>query len=89
MVLVSIRMRTKFCFKNSSKRCLLNVFLKVILKMCLLCNVSRFYKNAYKVFVLKIVQRCVCKMCFESILKRCILCNGSRFYKNAYKVFVF
>ena len=32
MVLVSIRMRTKCCFENSSKRCLWSVFLKVILK---------------------------------------------------------
>ena len=29
-----------------------------------LCNDSRFYKNAYKVLVLKIVQRGVCGMCF-------------------------
>ena len=52
MVLVSIRTRTECCFENSSKVCLWNVFLKVILKMCLLCNGSRFYKNAYKVFFL-------------------------------------
>ena len=50
MVLVSIRTRTKCCVENSSKKCLWNVFLKVILKRCL-CNGSRFYKNAYKVFV--------------------------------------
>ena len=51
MVLVSIRTHTKCCFENSSKMCLWNVFLKVILKRCLLCSGSHFYKNAYKVLV--------------------------------------
>ena len=50
MVLISIRMHTKCCLKNSSKKCLGNVFLKVILKRCL-CNGLCFYKNAYKVFI--------------------------------------
>ena len=49
MALVSIRTRTKCCFENISKRCLWNVFLKVILKRCL-CNGSHFYNNACKVF---------------------------------------
>ena len=51
MILVSIRMHTKFYFENSSKRCLWDVFLKVILKKGFLCNGSRLYNNAYKVFV--------------------------------------
>ena len=28
-------------------------------------NGSRFYKNANKVFVSKIVQKCVCEMCLK------------------------
>ena len=45
-------------------------FLKVFLKIELR-NGSRLYKNAYKVFVSKIVQRGVCEMCFlKVILKR-------------------
>ena len=39
------------------------VIFESILKMELR-NGSRFYKNAYKVFVSKIVQKCVCEMCF-------------------------
>ena len=37
-------------------------FLKIFGKR--LCNGSLFYKNAYKMFVWKIVQKCVCEMCF-------------------------
>ena len=50
-----------------------------------LCNGSHIYKNAYKVFVLKIVHRGVCGMCFLKVILKMCLCNGSRFYKNAYK----
>ena len=39
------------------------VIFESILKMELR-NGSRFYENAYKVFVSKIVQKCVCDMCF-------------------------
>ena len=34
-------------FENISRKCLWNVFLKVIFEKCL-CNGSRLYKNAYK-----------------------------------------
>ena len=43
--------------------CLWCVFFESILKMEIR-NGSRFYENAYKVFVSKIVQKCVCEMCF-------------------------
>ena len=48
---------------------LCDVGLKIFWKH--LCNDSRFYKNAYKVLVLKIVQRGVClwKMILKGILK--------------------
>ena len=58
-------------------------FLKVFLKMELR-NGSRFYKNAYKVFVSKDV---FVNRVSESVLKN-MFCNGSRLYKNVYKVFV-
>ena len=72
MVLVSIRTRTKCSFENSLKRCLWNVFLKVILKRCL-CNGSRFYKNVYKEFcLLKFfsIWKCWCKNVFFVVSKR-------------------
>ena len=54
MVLVSIRTPTKCLFRKIVQKCVC-VF-ESILKMELR-NGSRFYKNAYKVFVSKIVQR--------------------------------
>ena len=58
MVLVSIRTCTKCCFENSSKRCLWNVFLKVILK--------RIF------FVMALISiRTRIKCCFENSSKRC------------------
>ena len=67
MVLVSIRTRTKCYFENSSKGCLWNMFLKVILKRCLY-NGSHFYKNAYKVLSFENVSKWKCwhiKFCCE------------------------
>ena len=46
--------------------CACGVCFESILKMEL-CNGSRFYENAYKVFVSKIVQRCVCEICFLKV----------------------
>ena len=51
MVLVSIRMYTKFVSNDSSKTCLWNVFWKVIFEK-IFCNGSRLYKNIYKMFYL-------------------------------------
>ena len=53
-------------------------FLKVFLKMELR-NGSRFYKNAYKVFVSKIVQRCVCEMCFLKVILKSTYSKGLKY----------
>ena len=70
MVLVSIRTRIKCYFENSSKRCLWNEFLKLILKRYL-CNDSRFYKNAYKVlfgkYFKEVFVECVFERAFEKV----------------------
>ena len=56
MVLVSIRTRTKCCFENSSKRCLWNVFLKVILKSVFFVMALVSIRTRTKCFLLKMFQ---------------------------------
>ena len=54
MALVSIRMRTKFCFENSSKRC--RVFLKVILKRVFFVMALVSVRTRAKCCLLKVFQ---------------------------------
>ena len=56
MVLISIRMHTKCCLENGSKKCLRNVFLKVVFEKGVFVMVLVFMRTHTKRCLLKMFQ---------------------------------
>ena len=84
MIHVSIRMRTK-CrfFENSSKRCLWDVVLKVILKRFFFVMALVSIRTRTKCCLESSSKKCLWNVFLKAILKRC-LCNGSLLYPKIF-----